>query len=210
MENVFSILFCLSLFYLAVTSRVKGYVTALQIQGLILTILATIPLLTKFSFAGIILPISLLLIKVILIPRYVNKIIIDLDIKRTIESTIQPIIFLLLVIFSMIVIFLFSNILAKNTELNVIPFASGFSTIITGIYVIMFRKTLIIHVAGFLIVENGIVLFGTGVASELPMIIELGVLLDIFVVVFLMGIALNKIRTAFEGYEVTHLGRLKD
>jgi Hydrogenase 4 membrane component (E) len=74
----------------------------------------------------------------------------------------------------------------------------------------MFRKKLIVHVAGFLIMENGIFLFSTSVASELPMMIELGILLDIFVVVFLMGIALNKISDTLKGFEVKHLGRLKD
>ena len=110
----------------------------------------------------------------------------------------------------MVIIFLASSILSKSTELDVIPFASGFSAIVIGIYIIMSRKKLIVHVCGFLIMENGIFLFGTAVASELPMMIELGTLLDIFVVVFLMGIALNKISSTFEGFEVTHLGRLKD
>jgi hydrogenase-4 component E len=210
MENVLSILFCLSLFYVSVTSRVKGYVTVLQFQGLVLSILVLLPFINKFSIFGIILPVTLLLVKVFLIPRYINKIILDLDIKRVIEPTIQQIVFLLLVIATMIVIFLTSSVIAQNTELDVIPFASGFSAIAIGIYVIIFRKKLIVHVCGFLILENGIFLFGTAVASELPMMIELGVLLDVFVVVFLMGIALNKIRSTFEGFEVTDLGRLKD
>lgn len=210
MENVLSILFCLSLFYVSVTSRVKAYVTILQVQGVILSVLLLIPFLKHFSVFGIILPATLILVKVFLIPRYINKIILDLDIKRRIEPTIQQMTFLLLVIASMIIIFLASNILAKNTELEVIPFASGFSAIIVGIYIIMFRKKLIVHVCGFLILENGIFLFGTSVASELPMMIEIGILLDVFVVVFLMGIALNKISSAFEGFEVTHLERLKD
>lgn len=210
MENVLSILFCLSLFYVSVTSRVKAYVTILQVQGVILSVLMLIPFLNHFSIFGIILPTTLILVKVFLIPRYINKIILDLDIKRRIEPTIQQMTFLLLVIASMIIIFITSNILSKNTELEVIPFASGFSAIIVGIYIIMFRKKLIIHVCGFLILENGIFLFGTAVASELPMMIELGTLLDVFVVVFLMGIALNKISNTFEGFEVKHLGRLKD
>ncbi len=210
MENVLSILFCLSLFYVAVTSRVKAYVTVLRVQGLILSVLLVIPFIYNFSVYGIILPATLLLVKVFLIPRYINKVILDLDIKRRIEPSIQQMIFLPLVIASMIVIFLASNILSKNTPLDVIPFASGFSAIVLGIYIIMFRKKLIVHVCGFLILENGIFLFGTAVASELPMMIELGTLLDIFVVVFLMGIALNKISSTFEGFEVTHLGRLKD
>lgn len=210
MENVLSILFCLSLFYVSVTSRVKAYVTILQVQGVILSVLMLIPFLNHFSIFGIILPTTLILVKVFLIPRYINKIILDLDIKRRIEPTIQQTTFLLLVIASMIIIFITSNILSKNTELEAIPFASGFSAIIVGIYIIMFRKKLIIHVCGFLILENGIFLFGTAVASELPMMIELGTLLDVFVVVFLMGIALNKISNTLEGFEVKHLGRLKD
>ena len=210
MENVLSILFCLSLFYVVVTSRVKAYVTVLRVQGVILAVLLMIPFIYHFSIFGIILPATLLLVKVILIPRYINKVILDLDIKRRIEPTIQQMVFLPIVIATMIVIFLVSNILSKSTELNVIPFASGFSAIVIGIYIIMFRKKLIVHVCGFLILENGIFLFGTAVASELPMMIELGTLLDVFVVVFLMGIALNRISSTLEGFEVTHLGRLKD
>ncbi len=210
MENVLSILFSLSLFYIAITHRVKAYVTVLQFQGLLLSVLVFLPFIKNFSVFGIILPITLLIVKVILIPRYINKIILDLDIKRTIEPTIQQVSFLLLVIVTMLIIFLTSSIIAQSTELNVIPFASGFSAIAIGIYIIIFRRKLIVHVCGFLVLENGIFLFGTAVASELPMMIELGVLLDVFVVVFLMGIALNRIRSTFEGFEVTHLGRLKD
>lgn len=210
MENLLSILFCLSLFYVSITHRVRSYVTVLQVQGILLSILVLLPFVNNFSVFGIILPLTLLIVKVILIPRYINKIILELDIKRIIEPTIQQIVFLLLVIVTVIIIFLTSSIIAQNTHLEVIPFAIGFSAIAIGIYIIIFRKKLIVHVCGFLVLENGIFLFGTAVASELPVMIELGVLLDVFVVVFLMGIALNKIRSTFEGFEVTDLGRLKD
>jgi hydrogenase-4 component E len=203
MENVLSILFCLSLFYLAVTSRVKAYVTVLQLQGILLTAIIVFPFIDNFSVFALILPVTLFVVKVILIPRYINKIILDLDVKRIIEPSIQQFSFLLLVITSMTVIFVASDILSKTTTLETIPFASGF-------FVIIFRKKLIVHVAGFLVLENGIFLFGTAVASELPMMIELGTLLDIFVVVFLMGIAINRISSTFPDFDVTSLGRLKD
>ncbi len=210
MENVLSILFCLSLFYVSITSRVKAYVNVLRVQGLILAVLMIIPFIYNFSIYGIILPVTILLIKVYIIPRYINKIIVNLDIKRRIEPSIQPMVFFPLVIATMIIIFIASNVLSKSTALDVIPFASGFSAIVVGIYIIMFRKKLIVHVCGFLILENGIFLFSSAAASEMPMMLELGTLLDIFVVVFLMGIALNGISSTFEGFEVKHLGRLKD
>lgn len=210
MENVLSILFCLSLFYLAVTSRVKAYVTVLRLQGILLTVIIVFPFINHFSVYALILPVTLFVIKVILIPGYINKIILDLDIKRIIEPSIQQFSFLLLVISSMTVIFVASDILSKTTAIEIIPFASGFSAVIVGIYVIIFRKKLIVHVVGFLVLENGIFLFGTAVASELPMMIELGTLLDVFVVVFLMGIAINKISSTFPDFDITTLGRLKD
>lgn len=210
MQNVLSILFCLSLFYLAVTPRVKAYVAVLRFQGILLTILLMLPFIEQFSIFAVILPATLFIIKVIVIPRYINKIILELDIKRTIEPTIQQFNFLLLVIFSFIIIFLAASILSQSTEIEIIPFASGFAAVAVGILIIIFRKKLIIHVAGFLVLENGIFLFGTAVASELPIMIEIGVLLDVFVVVFLMGIALNRISSTFEGFDVTILRRLKD
>jgi hydrogenase-4 component E len=210
MENVLSILFCLSLFYLAVTSRVKAYVTVLQFQGVLLTVLLIFPFINHFSIFALILPISLFVIKVVIIPRYINKIIHDLDVKRIIEPSIQQMTFLFLVILTMTVIFVASDFLSISNKIQTIPFASGFSAVVVGIYVIIFRKKLIVHVAGFLILENGIFLFGTSVAAELPMMIEIGMLLDVFVVVFLMGIALNKISSTLSGFEVNTLGRLKD
>jgi len=210
MQNVLSILFCLSLFYLSVTPRVKAYVTVLRIQGILLTILLILPFIEQFSIFAVILPATLFIIKVIIIPRYIDKIILELDIKRTIEPTIQQFNFLLLVIFSFIIIFLAASILSQSTEIEIIPFASGFAAVVVGIFIIIFRKKLITHVAGFLVLENGIFLFGTAVASELPIMIEIGVLLDVFVVVFLMGIALNRISSTFEGFDVTILRRLKD
>ncbi len=210
MQNILSILFCLSLFYLAVTPRVKAYVAVLRFQGILLTILLMVPFVEQFSVFAVILPATLFIIKVIIIPRYINKIILELDIKRTIEPTIQQFNFLLLVIFSFIVIFLASSILSLTTNIETIPFASGFAAVTVGIFIIIFRKKLIVHVCGFLVLENGIFLFGTAVASDLPIMIEIGVLLDVFVVVFLMGIALNRISSTFEGFDVTILRRLKD
>lgn len=210
MENVLSIIFCLSLFYLSVTSRVITYITVLQIQGIILTVLLLVPLLDCFSPHALILPAMLFTFKVILIPRYIKKILTDLDVKRIIEPTIQQFSFLLLVIFTITAIFVASHILSKSTGIATIPFASGFSAVAVGMFVIIFRRKLIVHVAGFLVLENGIFLFGSTIASKLPMMIELGALLDIFVVVFLMGIALNKINSTLSGFEANALRRLKD
>ncbi|MGI6394973.1 MAG: hypothetical protein ACOX2F_09670 [bacterium] len=193
MENILSILFCLSLFYITVTTSVRSYIAVLRIQGLLLVILMVLLFIPEFSIFGLILPLTILIVKVVMIPKYITKVVDDLNIKKEVESTLQQFNFLLIAAVSTAVIFLASNYLSKSTPLAVIPFATAFSAVAIGIFIIMFRKKLIVHVIGFLVLENGIFLFGLAVASDFPIIVELGSLLDVFAVVFLMGIAINNI-----------------
>jgi hydrogenase-4 component E len=210
MENVLSILFCLTLLYLVITSRLKTYVAILRTQGVLLSAIMIFPFMRHLSVHILIIPLMSLIVKAIIIPRFINKIIIDLDVKRIVEPSIQPFNFLLLSVASMSTIFVAAHVLSGYTPIEPIPFASAFSAIVTGIFLIIFRKKLIVHVVGFLILENGIFLFGTSVAAEMPTIVELGAMLDVFVVVFLMGIAINKISSTFAKQDVTVLGKLKD
>ncbi|MBN1398835.1 MAG: hypothetical protein JXA06_12455 [Bacteroidetes bacterium] len=210
MENVLSILFCLTLLYLVITARLKTYVGILRAQGILLSVIIIFPFLRHLSVHILIIPLMSLIVKAVIIPRFINKIIIDLDVKRIIEPNIQPFNFLLLSVASMSVIFIMSHVLSGYTPIETIPFASAFSAIVIGLLLIIFREKLIVHVVGFLILENGIFLFGTSIAAEMPTIVELGALLDILVVVFLMGIAVNKISSTFTEQKVTVLGGLKD
>ncbi len=210
MLSVLSILFCLSLLYLSVTSRVKAFVSVLRFQGVLLTVMIFMQFIDHASIFALILPLTLFVVKVILVPRYINKIILSINIQRMVKPSIQNFTFLLLVLLSMGVIFAVTHFLAQTTEIDTIPFASGFSAVVTGMFIIITQKKLIIHVAGFLVLENGIFLFGTSVASQLPIIIEIGSLLDVFVVVFLMGIAINRISSTLSEVDITALKRLKD
>jgi hydrogenase-4 component E len=65
------------------------------------------------------------------------------------------------------------------------------------------------QVLGFLVMENGIYTFGVGIVAEMPFLVELGVLLDAFVAVFVMGIAVYHINREFDHIETNRLDRLK-
>ena len=58
--------------------------------------------------------------------------------------------------------------------------------------------------------ENGIFLLSLAVVKEMPIIVNLGVLLDLFIAVFILGLLVNRINKEFEGLEVSHLSDLKD
>jgi len=65
------------------------------------------------------------------------------------------------------------------------------------------------QVLGYLVLENGIYVFGASIATIQPVLVELGILLDAFVAVFVMGIAIYHINREFEHTDVDRLNRLK-
>jgi hydrogenase-4 component E len=83
-------------------------------------------------------------------------------------------------------------------------------TVLIGLFLIVARKKALMQVVGYLAMENGIYLFGITLAREQPLVVELGVLLDVFVAVFVMGIAIFHISREFDHIDVDQLTVLKD
>lgn len=83
-------------------------------------------------------------------------------------------------------------------------------TILAGLFLIVSRRTALTQVVGYLGLENGIYAFGVAVVQEAPLLVELGVLLDVFVAVFVMGIAIFHISREFDHIETDRLAALKE
>ncbi len=81
--------------------------------------------------------------------------------------------------------------------MKVIPLGAAIAGMAAGGLLIVRRRLLLAHVIGFLIIENGLLPTCLGVQAEMPWTIELAGLLDLFVLVFLMGIAINQLRSHF-------------
>jgi hydrogenase-4 component E len=64
-------------------------------------------------------------------------------------------------------------------------------------------------VVGYIVVENGTYTLGMAMVGGVPMLVELGVLMDVFVAVFIMSIATYHISREFEHMDVDQLNRLK-
>jgi len=90
----------------------------------------------------------------------------------------------------------------------VVPVA--FLMMMTGLFLIVARKTAVNQVIGYLVLENGIYTFGVAIVRDVPLLIELGVLMDVFVAVFVMGIAIYHINREFDHIDADRLTALKD
>jgi hydrogenase-4 component E len=79
----------------------------------------------------------------------------------------------------------------------------------TGLFLIIARRKALTQCIGYIVFENGIYAFGVAAAGEIPMLVELGLLLDAFVAVFVMGIAIYHIKQEFDHIDATELSSLK-
>jgi hydrogenase-4 component E len=95
-----------------------------------------------------------------------------------------------------------------HTGMLLVP--ASFATVWTGFLMLTTRKKAIMQVLGYLLLENGIFLFGLLLLEALPFLVEVGVLLDLFTGVFVMGIIIHHINREFASISTEYLTELKE
>ena len=88
--------------------------------------------------------------------------------------------------------------------------ATAFFTMFTGLFIIISRKTAFAQVIGYLSLEGGIYAFGLSLAQEMQVEVEMGLLLDVFAAIFIMGIVIYRISSEFDHADVARLDSLND
>lgn len=87
---------------------------------------------------------------------------------------------------------------------------AAFFTVMVGLFMIVARKQAIMQVLGYLVMENGIYTFGMAAAGSQPLMVELGILLDVFMAVFVMGITIYHISREFDHIDTDQMSALKE
>jgi hydrogenase-4 component E len=87
---------------------------------------------------------------------------------------------------------------------------TSLATLFAGFLLLMTRRKAITQVLGYLMLENGIFIFGILLSEAMPMMVEAGVLLDLLVGVFVMGIVMNQINREFSTLNTERLSALKE
>jgi hydrogenase-4 component E len=87
---------------------------------------------------------------------------------------------------------------------------ASLSTVLTGFILLTTRRESLTQVLGYLVLENGIFIFGLLLLEAIPAIVEVGVLLDVFVGVFVMGIMIHHVNREFSEATSDHLTTLRD
>ncbi|MDR3609118.1 MAG: hypothetical protein P4L27_00980 [Ignavibacteriaceae bacterium] len=209
MINLLLIIFIVTLFVCATAIRLKTFIKAIAFQGLLLFGIFLLRLNELNTINLILLLLETLIFKAFLIPWFLHFLIKRNKITRETDPFVSNFASLFIITFVVMTTFFLANTLKGGVFEN-IYFVIASITIFTGLFLIISRRKIITHVMGFIILENGVVILSLAVGVEMPMLVNLGILLDIFVTVLVLGIFAIKLGDIFKEAEVDHLKGLKD
>ena len=191
------------------TSRLIFSIRAVAVQGVLLGILPG--LMHPFSWHLVAITVVIIAVKGFVIPQLLSRAVRSAEIKREFEPFLGYVPTLLLGAIFTALSFGFAGKLPMLPEhQNYMFVQASIATLMTGFLVLTTRRKAISQVIGYLIMENGIFIFGLLLAEAMPVMVEAGALLDLLVGTFVMGIVINQISREFSSLDTSLLTSLKE
>ncbi|NLJ43946.1 MAG: hypothetical protein GX431_09820 [Bacteroidales bacterium] len=180
------VFFAVTLIYFASAERLVTYVRLIGLQGLLLCGIAISELKDVNTANLLFIVAETLLFKTLLIPYLLSAIIGKSGVTKVHRQALPGFYLILFSIAALLLSVVLANSLI-NPFVNTIYMTIALYTLFTGLLLIVTHRLIISHLIGFLIVENAVFIFSLAVGSEMPMLINIGILLDIFVGVLILG-----------------------
>lgn len=210
-NSILAALILLTAFGLLVQRRIYGLLHLFAWQGLFLSISTAVVGYTAGAHHLYISSVLTLALKVILLPYILYVLIHRLQIHKDVETMLNVpttmLIGIALVIFSY---HLTSPIRELSTLVTRSTLAVALATVMLGLLMMITRKNAVTQIIGFLAMENGLFFAATSATYGMPLVVELGVALDILIAAFIFGIFFFHIRTTFDSLDVEQMAKLKE
>ncbi len=191
------------------TSRIKALINTAAAQGVLLGALLWLLHLSALSF---VIASATIALKGFVIPQMLQKALRDAQIRREMDPLIGTLPTMLLgaigAAASMAIALWLPLMPSQSDLLLVVP--ASFTTVFTGFLLLTTRTKAITQATGYLVMENGIFIFGLLLFHAMPAVVEAGVLLDLFVGIFVISIIIGHINREFASVDTRRLSALKD
>lgn len=192
------------------SSRVPSIIRAVAVQGVALGVM---PLLMERPFEWMVALIALvtMAVKGFVIPHLLRRAMRTANIDREVEPFIGFVPSLLLGAGATIAAVAGGRalpLLPEHAGMLLVP--GALASVFTGFVILIGRTKAISQVCGYLIMENGIYLFGLLLIRSTPLLVESGILLDLTVGVFVIGIIVDRIQRAFDSLDTRKLTVLRE
>jgi hydrogenase-4 component E len=191
------------------SSRIALSIRAVAVQGVVLGLLPGI--IHSFSWHLVAITVGIILAKGLLIPWLLTGAVRKAEIRREVEPFLGYVTTLIIGAVLTALAFAFANKLPlapAHQGLLFVP--ASIATVLTGFLLLTTRRKAITQVIGYLVLENGSFIFGLLLTEAMPVMVEAGVLLDLLVGIFVMGIIINHISREFSSIDTSRLTALKE
>ena len=152
-----------------------------------------------------------LLLKVLVLPWLLHRLMRKLNVRWDVETLINipttMLVGIALVIFSFNLATPISQ-LSESITRGLIGIA--LASVLLSLLMMLTRRKAIPQVVGFLAMENGLFFAATSATHGMPLVVELGIALDVLVATFIFGIFFFQIRETFDSLDISHMEKLKD
>ena len=152
-----------------------------------------------------------LALKVILIPILLHRLIDRLNVRWDIETLIN--IPTLMLVGILVVVFAFDlalpiSRLSESVARGTLGIA--LACVLLSFMIMITRAKAVAQGIGFLAMENSLFFAATSATSGMPMVVELGIALDVLVGILILGVFMFQIREQFDSLDIRHLEKLKE
>lgn len=212
--NTLSLLILLSSFILMSNKRISSYIKTFRIQSVLIAVaagsLGIRSILEEGRFDVLIVCLIIVILKVIYIPRLLSKT--NKNVEYTVEKDFILNIPILVIICCGIVVFSYfslSTIEGVNEGTLNVQLVNSISVILIGLFFMISRKKAIGQIIGFLVIENGLFTTAMFATEGMPLVVDLGIFVDLLSAVMILGIMVYRINEKFESIDIGKLNRLR-
>ena len=209
--NLFAALLLLLAFAMLAQRRILSLIHLYTLQGVVLVAAtAVMGYATRqphlYVSAGMTLALKVLLIPWLL-HRVINRLNVRWDIEMLINVPTTLIAGIVLVIFAFYLAAPISGLAASIARGTL---GIALACVLLSFMMMITRSKAVPQVIGFLAMENGLFFAATAATYGMPMVVELGIALDVLVGILILGVFLFQIREQFDSLDIRHLEKLKD
>jgi hydrogenase-4 component E len=194
------------------TGRLRRCITIAALQGAVVSLLPVLLHGAEGALRAWSLTCGSMLLKGLVFPWLLVRILREAGVRREVEPFVDHTISVVVGVAALVFSIWVDSRLALPASLAggsslVVP--AGLATLLIGLFMLISRRTAVTQVLGYIVMENGIYTVGVPLVGGVPMLVELGVLMDVFVAVFIMSIAAYHISREFDHIDVDQLDKLK-
>jgi hydrogenase-4 component E len=209
--NLFAALLLLLAFAMLTQRRILSLINLFGVQGFVLVLSTAVVAYSTGQWHLYYSALLTLVLKVLLLPWILHRLTQALNVQWDVEPLINiPATMLLGIVLVMFAFNLATPISQIAGTITKSTLGIAMACILLSFLMMITRRKAVSQVIGFLAMENGLFFAATSATYGMPMIVELGIALDVLVGTLVFGVFFFHIRETFESLDIHHLEKLKE